>query len=29
MLIVDYLQQITGRGRFGNRQEEVSSISRL
>ena len=28
MLIVDYLQLITGRGRFGNRQEEVSSISR-
>ena len=28
MLIVDYLQLITARGRFGNRQEEVSSISR-
>src|SRR6266849_1525648 len=28
MLVVDYLQLITGRGRFGNRQEEVSSISR-
>jgi len=28
MLIVDYLQLITGRGRFGNRQEEVSSLSR-
>jgi replicative DNA helicase len=28
MVVVDYLQLITGRGRFGNRQEEVSSISR-
>src|SRR5256884_938127 len=28
MLIVDYLQLITARGRFGNRQEEVASISR-
>src|ERR1700746_3701010 len=28
MLVVDYLQLITGRGRFSNRQEEVSSISR-
>src|SRR6202790_2758392 len=28
LLIVDYLQLITARGRFGNRQEEVSSISR-
>jgi len=28
LLIVDYLQLITGRGRFGNRQEEVASISR-
>jgi replicative DNA helicase len=28
LLIVDYLQLITGRGRFNNRQEEVSSISR-
>jgi len=28
MLVVDYLQLITARGRFGNRQEEVSSISR-
>ena len=28
MLIVDYLQLITVRGRFNNRQEEVSSISR-
>jgi replicative DNA helicase len=28
LLVVDYLQLITGRGRFGNRQEEVSSISR-
>src|ERR1700693_3951795 len=27
-LIVDYLQLITARGRFGNRQEEVASISR-
>jgi len=26
--IVDYLQLITARGRFGNRQEEVASISR-
>src|SRR5271169_1296710 len=28
MVVVDYLQLSTGRGRFGNRQEEVSSISR-
>ena len=28
MVVVDYLQLITGRGRFSNRQEEVSSISR-
>jgi replicative DNA helicase len=28
LLVVDYLQLITGRGRFSNRQEEVSSISR-
>jgi replicative DNA helicase len=28
LAVVDYLQLITGRGRFGNRQEEVSSISR-
>src|SRR6266571_4010327 len=28
MLVVDYLQLITALGRFGNRQEEVSSISR-
>ncbi len=28
LLIVDYLQLITARGRFNNRQEEVSSISR-
>jgi replicative DNA helicase len=28
LLVVDYLQLITARGRFGNRQEEVSSISR-
>jgi replicative DNA helicase len=28
LLIVDYLQLITVRGRFGNRQEEVASISR-
>jgi replicative DNA helicase len=28
MLVVDYLQLISGRGKFGNRQEEVSSISR-
>lgn len=28
MVVVDYLQLITARGRFGNRQEEVSSISR-
>jgi len=28
LVVVDYLQFITGRGRFGNRQEEVSSISR-
>src|SRR6266849_2364394 len=28
LLIVDYLQLITARGRFGNRQEEVASISR-
>ena len=28
MVVVDYLQLITGRGRFNNRQEEVSSISR-
>jgi replicative DNA helicase len=28
LVVVDYLQLITGRGRFSNRQEEVSSISR-
>jgi replicative DNA helicase len=28
LLIVDYMQLITARGRFGNRQEEVASISR-
>jgi len=28
LLIVDYLQLITGRGRFNSRQEEVASISR-
>jgi replicative DNA helicase len=28
LLVVDYLQLISGRGRFSNRQEEVSSISR-
>src|ERR1700723_3535455 len=28
LVIVDYLQLITARGKFGNRQEEVSSISR-
>lgn len=28
MVVVDYLQLITARGRFGNRQEEVASISR-
>ena len=28
LLIVDYLQLITARGRFGNLQEEVASISR-
>jgi replicative DNA helicase len=28
MVVVDYLQLITGRGRFNNRQEEVASISR-
>ena len=28
LLIVDYLQLITARGRFGNRKEEVASISR-
>jgi replicative DNA helicase len=28
LIIVDYLQLITGRGRFSNRVEEVSSISR-
>src|SRR5712691_3724016 len=28
LLIVDYLQLITARGRFNSRQEEVSSISR-
>jgi replicative DNA helicase len=28
LLVVDYLQLITGRGRFSSRQEEVSSISR-
>jgi replicative DNA helicase len=28
MVIVDYLQLITARGRFANRNEEVSSISR-
>ena len=28
LIIVDYLQLVTARGRFGNRNEEVSSISR-
>jgi replicative DNA helicase len=28
LVIVDYLQLVTARGRFGNRTEEVSSISR-
>ncbi len=28
LLVVDYLQLMTARGRFSNRQEEVSSISR-
>jgi replicative DNA helicase len=28
LLVVDYLQLIASRGRFGNRQEEVASISR-
>src|SRR5437870_12463731 len=28
VLIVNYLQPLTARGRFGNRQEEVASISR-
>src|SRR6266705_6686619 len=28
MVIVDYLQLIAARGRFGNRNEEVSSITR-
>src|SRR3989440_11318437 len=28
ILLADYLQLITARGRFGNRQEEVASISR-
>src|SRR5712691_1190463 len=28
LLVVDYLQLLTARGRFSNRQEEVSSISR-
>jgi len=28
LLVVDYLQLITARGRFNNRQEEVASISR-
>ena len=28
LIIVDYLQLIAARGRFGNRNEEVSSISR-
>ena len=28
LVVVDYLQLITNRGRFSNRQEEVSSISR-
>ena len=28
LVVVDYLQLITARGRFGNRQEEVASISR-
>jgi replicative DNA helicase len=28
LLVVDYLQLISSRGRFGNRNEEVSSISR-
>lgn len=28
LLIIDYLQLISARGRFGNRNEEVSSISR-
>lgn len=28
LVVVDYLQLVTARGRFGNRNEEVSSISR-
>ena len=28
MVMVDYLQLIAGRGRFSNRNEEVSSITR-
>src|SRR6266849_3787485 len=28
LVVVDYLQLISGRGRFGNRNEEVSSITR-
>src|SRR6516165_3218448 len=28
LLVIDYLQLITGRGRFSSRQEEVASISR-
>lgn len=28
LIMIDYLQLMTGDGRFGNRQEEVSSISR-
>src|ERR1700693_1973631 len=28
LVIVDYLQLVSGRGRFGSRQEEVASISR-
>jgi len=28
MIVIDYLQLMTGNGRFGSRQEEVSSISR-
>ena len=28
LLVIDYLQLITGRGRFNSRQEEVASISR-